>query len=136
MAEKTYNLDFEGYVWENDLPEKAGIYLTYTVKFNEETKRYNLDELVYIGESDKIKSRQAEHYADGDYPKNAKLAYAYSLLAGGEDNRKRCEAAMIYKVQPKWNIQNKKSFNYDTTTVKSAGKHNSVPSELTAYRTV
>ena len=48
MAAKTYNLDFEGYVWEDDLPEEAGIYLTYTVVLNKETNRYNLNELVYI----------------------------------------------------------------------------------------
>ena len=57
MAAKTYNLDFTGYKWEKDLPEDAGIYLTYTVKYNEETKKYNIDELKYIGESDNIKSR-------------------------------------------------------------------------------
>ena len=135
MAAKTYNLDFEGYVWEDNLPEEAGIYLTYTVVLNKETSRYNLDELVYIGESDGIKSRQAEHFADGDYPKNAKLAYAYATLSGGEDNRKRCEAAMIYKVQPKWNKKNKKSFNHDTTTVNSSGKHNSVPVTLKSEKT-
>lgn len=134
MAAKTYDLNFEGYVWEEDLPEKPCIYLTYTVVLNKESNKYELDELVYIGESDGIKSRQAEHFADCDYPKNTKLAYAYAALSGGEDNRKRCEAAMIYKVQPKWNTQNKKSFNYDTTTVKSNGKHYVVPDELTAYR--
>lgn len=135
MAAKNYNLEFEGYVWEEDLPEKAGIYLTYTVVLNKETNRYNIDELVYIGESDGIKSRQAEHFADGDYSKDAKLAYAYALLSRGEDNRKRCEAAMIYKVQPDWNTKNRKSFYYDTTTVNSTGKHNSVPASLKAEKT-
>lgn len=136
MAAKTYNLDFTGYKWEKDLPEDAGIYLTYTVKYNEETKKYNIDELKYIGESDNIKSRQAQHYADGDYPKGVKLAFAYALLSGGEENRKRCEAAMIYKVKPDWNTANTKSFDYDTTTVKSTGKHYGVPDDFTVYKTV
>lgn len=35
MSSKTYNLNFIGYKWEKDLPNEAGIYLTYTVKYNE-----------------------------------------------------------------------------------------------------
>lgn len=136
MAAKTYNLNFTGYNWENDLPEEAGIYLTYTVKYNEETKGYNIDELKYIGESNNIKSRQTQHFTDGDYPKDVKLAYAYVLLSGGEDNRKRCEAAMIYHVKPDWNTANTKSFDYDTTTVKSTGKHYGVPADITVSKTV
>lgn len=135
MAAKTYNLSFKGYYWQNRLPEEAGIYLTYTVKYNAETRGYEIDELVYIGESEDIKGRQAQHYADGDYPEGVKLAFSYALLLGGEDNRKRCEAALIYKVKPRWNKLGKLSFNYDTTTVISTGKHNGVLDTFTVYKT-
>ena len=135
MAAKTYNLDFKGYYWQDNLPEEAGIYLTYTVKFNAETREYDIDKLVYIGESDDIKGRQAQHYDDGDYPQGVTLAFSYALLLGGEDNRKRCEAALIYKVKPSWNKKGKLSFNYDATTVNSTGKHYGVPDTFTVYRT-
>ncbi len=136
MSAKTYNLELIGYKWEKDLPKEAGIYLTYTVKYNDETKEYNLDKLVYVGESVDIKGRQSEHLAAGDYPQNTKLAYAYALLSGGEDNRKRCEAAIIFKVKPNWNTANTQSFDYDSTIVKSTGKHMGVPAELTVNKKV
>ena len=136
MAVKTYNLNFDGYVWKENLPESAGIYLTYTVKLNPETQQYELDELKYIGESKNIKTRQEQHINDGDYPKNKKLAFAYALMSDTEDSRKRCEAALIYRVQPEWNTLNKNSFDYDKTTVKSTGKHYGVPDEFTVERTI
>lgn len=40
------------------------------------------------------------------------------------------------KAQPQWNTQNRKSFNHDTTTVMSTGKHYGVPDEITVNRTV
>lgn len=136
MAAKTYNLNFIGYKWEKDLPQEAGVYLTYTVKYNSNTNEYNIDKLVYIGESQDIKGRQVEHLADGDYPQGAKLAYAYALVSGGEDNRKRCEAALIFKVKPEWNTANKQSFSYDSTTVISIGEHYGVPAELIVSRSI
>ena len=136
MAAKTYNLNFIGYKWEKDLPNEAGIYLTYTVKYNNFEQKYYLDKLVYIGESEDIKERQAEHFADGDYPRGAKLAYAYALLSGDENHRKRCEAALIFKVKPEWNTANKQSFNYDTTTVRSTGEHFGVPEELIVNKSI
>ena len=135
MAAKIYNLYFDGYVWKENLPESAGIYLTYTVKLNPETHQYDLDELKYIGETKNIKARQEQHLNDGDYPQNKILAFAYALMSDSEDSRKRCEAALIYRVKPDWNTQNKNSFDYDKTTVKSTGKHYGVPDELTVERT-
>lgn len=135
MAAKFYNLNFDGYKWQDDLPEKGGIYLTYTVKYNAETKKYYIDELKYIGESKNIKDRQDQHFRDGDYPNNAKLAYAYALMTETEESRKRCEAAMIYDVQPDWNTANKDSFKHDKTTVRSSGHHQGVPAELIVDRT-
>lgn len=134
MASKTYTLNFIGYKWEKDLPNETGIYLTYTVKYNENEQKYYLDKLVYIGESEDIKERQAEHFADGDYPRGTKLAYAYALLSGDENHRKRCEAALIFKVKPEWNTANKHSFNYDLTIVRSVGEHYGVPRELIVSR--
>ena len=136
MAAKTYNLDFSGYNWENSLPEAAGIYLTYTLTYNAETQKYSINKLKYIGESNNIKARQQEHLTNGDYPKGVKLAYAYALLPGGEDNRKRCEAAMIFNIKPEWNTANTKSFDYDATTVKSTGKHIGVPEDFTVLRSI
>lgn len=136
MASKIYNLNFIGYKWENDLPNEAGIYLTYTVKKDENSQKSILDRLVYIGESQDIKGRQAEHFADGDYPQGVTLAYAYALLSGDEDNRKRCEAALIFKVKPEWNTANKQSFGDDSTTVISTGEHFGVPAELIVSRSI
>lgn len=131
MSSVIYNLNFNGYFWQEDLPEQAGLYLTYIVKYNEKTQKYNIDELVYIGETKNIKDRQSQHIQSGDYPTGVKLAFSYALLSGGEAYRKRCEAALIYKIQPVWNTENKQSFNHDTTTINSGGNHYGVPTNFT-----
>ena len=136
MAAKTYNLNFSGYVWQESLPERAGIYLTYTVKYNLQTGKHEIDELVYIGESVNIKDRQDQHFADGDYPHGALLAFAYALMLDSEASRIRCESAMIFHIKPRWNTKNTQSFNYDTTTVNSSGKHFGVPSTITVNKII
>ena len=135
MAAKTYNLNFSDYVWQENLPERAGIYLTYTVKHDLQTGKHEIDELVYIGESVNIKDRQKQHFADGDYPHGALLAFAYALMPDPEASRIRCESAMIFYIRPRWNRRNTQSFNYDTTTVNSSGNPKGVPSTFTVYRT-
>ena len=128
---KIFPLEVKGYRREerkDGLPKKAGIYCVFTCNVTEEDKLSTL-KLIYIGESDNIYSRhnekKHEHYDDFClYKRKNKadtLCYSYILIEE-EDDRKRCEAAMIYKMQPPINLQNTIEFNYPPTHIKLSGK--------------
>jgi len=132
---KSYNLDFEGY-WQDkaksSLPEVAGIYVVYKGTLTEKDT-VSLDKIVYIGEAEDINARhndqEHEHYRDfvrecggADH-----VWYSCAAVSGGETERKRVEAALIFELQPKINTSDKDSFNYPTTVVNSTGRHEYIP---------
>ena len=129
---QTFSLSFKGYQKKEELPEKSGIYLVYQLIQNPFLS-IPQRKLVYIGESDNMKTRQEEHYNNGDYPTNVKLEFSCAVI-NNEDDRKRCEAALIYHKKPEWNKMNTKTFNYDQTTICSEGEHYDVPEKFTVNR--
>lgn len=58
--------------------------------------------------------------------------YSCAAVSGGETERKRVEAALIYELQPKINTSGKDSFNYPTTVVNSRGRHAYIPEQIVA----
>lgn len=128
---ETYNLDFKGFYLDcdkNSLPKDAGIYCVYSCKYNKKTDRVCNLVLLYIGESENINERHKdnnhEHYEDflSYLDDDETLCYSYSLIRN-EDDRKRCEAALIYKMQPPINSKCKDSFDYQTTKIVTSGNN-------------
>lgn len=126
---KDYELNFDGYYREvnkSGLPEKAGVYCVYTCKYNPVEKNLRDLFLIYIGESENINERHKdnshEHYEDFKlYLENGEtLCYSYTLIPNEED-RKRCEAALIYEMQPPINEQGTDGFNYSPTHIVTSG---------------
>lgn len=126
---KNYNLDFHGFFREcnkSGLPEKAGIYCVYTCKYNKKENKVSDLFLLYIGESENINERHKdnkhEHYDDFcSYLSDGEtLCYSYALVSD-DDDRLRCEAALIYEMQPPVNTQNKDEFLYSKTHIKTSG---------------
>ena len=113
---KKYSLKFKGYYYVDgdSLPEEAGIYCVYRADSN------ILKELLYIGQTDNIKERFSSHEHYDDWEKhligNERLVFSYASVLD-EDERKRLEAALIFRIKPVCNEQDTKSFGYDTTEI-------------------
>lgn len=136
---KTYDLNFKGY-WQDKnksgLPHVPGIYCVYKGTLRPDGT-VNLDKIVYIGEAEDINKRhnekEHEHYKDfvrvcGGVEH---VWYNAAEVLGGEDERKRVENALIYKIQPEINDKGKDSFNYPQTTINSKGNHHFIPNTFT-----
>lgn len=95
---KTVNLEFDGYFrYINDLPNKSGIYTVYTATKNLGGE-YNIDKLLYVGESGDIRNRLTNHEKFEEFQavlrRDQILAFGYALT--NEENRLRAEAALIH----------------------------------------
>ena len=136
---KNYDLDFHDYYREcnkSSLPAKAGIYCVYTCKYNTTSRKLEQLNLIYIGESENIYDRHKdnihEHYKDFCKALSAgeTLCYSYALVSDDND-RLRCESALIYKMKPPINTQNKDEFLYKKTHIKTSGSSSGLAKDFT-----
>ena len=140
MAAQTYSIEFDGYWREpnkDGIPKKSGIYCVYTCTFDKKEKTVSLNKLVYIGESDNVNSRIADHEKQEDWESHLKdgeqLCYSFGGISGA--SRVRCEAAMIFKHKPPKNTEYVNSFPFDQTTMKLSGKTAKLTTKFTVNRT-
>ena len=140
---KTYNLDFQGY-WQDKnkggLPKEPGVYAVYKGTLQNDNL-VTLEKIVYIGEAEDIHDRhnlkEHEHYKDFVRVCGGadKVWYNAAKVLGGKDELLRVENALIYKIKPEINDKEKDSFNYQTTTVVSTGRHSFIPNSYTVNPT-
>jgi len=101
---------------------QRGVYLVYRV--NSEDGRFRL---IYVGKSDNISDRvttthhRYQEWVQWAYGDNANLRFSLVTLQPGDDVE-RCEAAMIYGLQPPINVACKETFNYDETEIEFEGR--------------
>lgn len=127
---KKFELDINDACWESVLtsvPESAGIYFAYACYRGTEPNSWFSGPLVYIGEADDLRRRLDEHYASQDNHEGLdaryeRIWYTYALFTGGESDRKRCEAALIYKHKPFQNKLGVQEFNYPATVMTLRGE--------------
>lgn len=133
-----YILNFDGYYIEHNkssLPKRAGIYCVYKCKYNKKENAVSDLFLLYIGESENINERhnenKHEHYDDFcSYLSDGEiLCYSYALVSD-DDERMQCEAALIYKMQPPINTQNKDDFLYEKTHIKTSGSNSGLSKDF------
>ena len=138
MTAKTYDLTFDGY-WRSHkisgLPPQSGLYCVYACTYNQHNSTVSIRKLLYIGESENIQSRVANHERWKDWEKE--LQYGEILcfnaaLVRVDGDRLRTEAAMIFHHKPPCNKEFTDSFPFDTTSISTSGKN----AELDAYFTV
>jgi hypothetical protein len=127
MAEQTYELEFDGYWREpavEGIPNKSGIYCVFSCVHNQAEKKVSLKKLIYIGESDDVRFRLANHEKLADWKKHVKQGevLCFSFAPVPPTSRVRCEAAMIFKHEPPVNTEYSEAFPYDKTTISIAGK--------------
>ncbi len=139
MAEKSYELDFDGYWREvnvDGVPDNSGVYCVYACRRTREGK-VSIRLLIWIGESQNVKSRIKEH---------EKLSDWKTHLEGGEElcfnfapvnalDRPRAEAALIFHHKPPENEEYKNAFPFDKTNIRTKGKNRKLSSSFSVRRT-
>ncbi|MCB9233965.1 MAG: GIY-YIG nuclease family protein [Bacteroidia bacterium] len=115
----TLNLYFNG-LWSEEyfgrLPDFSGIYAIYEGRFI--NGRVQLSHVLYIGQSENIRSRIAFHEKLSEFRENLRPDWKLYLSAAKvykERARLRMEAAMIYHFQPIFNVDGSDWFQYGRT---------------------
>lgn len=133
---KTFNLNFDGYYLEKNksgMPDESGLYCVYSCTYNKADNTVSIKRLLYIGQSECIVSRLANHNKldmwNAELKSGETLCYSYTkvLLADLD----RCEAALIYKHKPKINTEYVNNFPFPETTIQLAGSTKNLHSSFT-----
>ncbi|MEX8520261.1 MAG: hypothetical protein AB3X44_17270 [Leptothrix sp. (in: b-proteobacteria)] len=127
MADHKISLDFRGY-WneynKGNMPELSGIYCVYGGIEDPQKKSVDIKELIYVGESDNVNRRLAQHdaipYWRSCIKKGRGLYFSFGPVAAAE--RERCEAALIFQHKPPANIIYVDTFPFESTTISLASK--------------
>lgn len=128
MAEQTYSQEFNGYWIESNkaiMPTTSGVYCVYECNYDTTRKTVTLNKLIYIGESENINTRIANHEKLPLWKRQVKagniLCYSYTPI--NAPDRFRVEAALINHHQPPANIEYKDNFPFDKTIVHTNGRN-------------
>jgi hypothetical protein len=140
MAAQSYSIEFDGYWREpnkGSIPAKSGIYCVFSCVYNSEKNAVSLKKLIYIGESENVNERIANHEKLSDWQKHVKQGevLCYSFGAVPTTDRVRCEAAMIFKHKPPVNTEYISEFPFDQTTITLTGKTTLLQSFFIVQRT-
>jgi hypothetical protein len=138
MAEQSYTVEFDGYwreVNKENIPSQSGIYCVYECTYNESEGTVSIKKLIYIGESEDVKSRIAKHdklTVWGKYigPGNT---ICYNFAPVPSSIRDRVEAAVINHHKPPVNDEFKNNFPFDTTKMVLKGKIKFLNAKFTVY---
>jgi hypothetical protein len=139
MAAKNYVLNFDGYwrdVNKDGLPVQSGIYTVYAATYDAIAKTVSLRRLLYIGESDDVRSRVAIHDRRSDWLKKLSigetLCYGVAPISPTTD-RQRAEAAMINHHKPPCNVEYVNEFPFETTGITTSGQNSLMTVTFTVY---
>ena len=137
---KKISLTFDGY-WRDEnsgsIPNESGIYLVYTCTYNQTKKTVALNELVYIGESGRVRARIEDDHEkrpewEAHLTRGQELCFSFAPTVNPD--RERAEAALIFHHEPPVNVEYKNSFPFDDTTVSSTGRCAFITPEFTVRR--
>ena len=139
MVPETFNIEISGYWLDTDksgIPNHSGVYFVYEYTYNKEKDTITIHKLIYIGESDKVCDRIADHEKYDDWKKHVGPGntLCYSTGRVSEAYRERIEAAYIFKHKPPENEEYVDSFSFDKTTVNSLGKTALLNTAFTVYK--
>lgn len=140
MVAKSYSLEFDGYWREPNiggLPARSGVYGVYACTHNVSKGTVSLNRLIYIGESENIRSRLASHEKWPVWRRQLRageeLCVNAALISPGSD-RERSEAAMIHRHKPVCNTEYVNEFPFEQTTITTQGKNALMDRNFTVYR--
>ena len=136
---KTIELGFKGYYREvnkDSIASVSGVYCVYSCVYNKEEKNVTIKKLLYIGESDNVHDRIANHDRLDDWldSLSSGQTLCYSYAKASSDDRERAEAALIFEKQPSFNTEHTKEFIYEDTEIKTSGRNKFLPAEFTVRK--
>jgi excinuclease UvrABC nuclease subunit len=129
MAAKSYSLEFDGYWREpnvSGLPANSGIYGVYACTYDAKERTVGLARLLYIGEAANVRDRVSNHDQWQTWKRQLMAGESICVnaaLISAEGDRRRAEAAMIFKNKPPCNTDYIDNFPFDTTTMTTSGKN-------------
>lgn len=131
-------LEFNGYwreVNKSGVPVQSGVYCVYACTYNESSDTVTLRELMYIGESENVRTRLVNHEKLPKWKSrlDAGETLCYSFASIGTVDRVRVEAALINYHRPPCNTEYVNSFPYPTTSVTTSGRNYFLESEFTVH---
>lgn len=140
MAEKTISIKFDGYWLDRNkggIPQQSGVYCVYECTFNVQANTVDIHKLIYVGESDNVNDRIANHEKYDNWLKHVRQGneLCFSFGGIGSTDRDRAEAAIIFKHKPPENDEYTDSFPFDTTTMSLSDKVALLNTYFTVYRT-
>ncbi len=107
----------------HSIPSKSGVYCVYSCTYNSNERTVSINKLLYIGESENVHDRIANHDRLNDWKKqlgtNETLCYSFAPI--GNTERIRAEAALIYYHKPCTNDEYVNSFPYEDTEMSLSG---------------
>lgn len=133
---KTIELEFDGYwieVNKNGIASVSGVYCVYSCVYNKDEKTVTLKKLLYIGESENVHDRIANHDRLDDWKNSLStgqtLCYSYAKVSSTD--KERAEAALTFEMQPPFNTEHKDQFIYEDTEIKTSGKNKFLSASFT-----
>lgn len=119
---ETFNINIQGYWREINkagIPAHSGVYFVYKTKFNPNTSTVTLKEVLYVGETDNVKTRIAEHELFNEWKNHLEPGYELSFSTGSVPLpvRARITAAFIFDLKPITNSKYKNEFPFEGTTI-------------------
>jgi hypothetical protein len=141
MAETTISIEFDGY-WRDEtrgrMPSESGVYCVYECTHNAREGTVTIRELIYIGESGDVRERVADHE---DYDiwldrvaSGNELCFSFGAVI--LEDRRRAEAALIFKHKPPENTEYIDTFPFDSTTMSLSGATRKLTTRFTVNRTL
>jgi excinuclease UvrABC nuclease subunit len=127
VAIKSFNINIEGY-WRDKnkegVPIQSGVYFVYEANYNKVEDTVTLLRLIYIGEANDVRLCIKTHTKYSEWLYNIKYGNELCFSTGylEETQRKRVEAAYIFKHKPPLNVEFTKLFPFEQTTIISTGK--------------
>ena len=134
-------LDFKGYRLENgwdSLEDVSAIYCIYSCIYDKEDDVVRGLKLLYIGESEELKTRvtNADHKGIKKARKRLRdgetLCLSYVPVDGR--SRKRLENALIFEHQPICCEDDKYTYTHETVSIKTKGKSKGLHKEFTVKK--
>jgi excinuclease UvrABC nuclease subunit len=139
MTKQNYEIKFDGYWKESKelcVPNISGIYCVYSCVLCSDKNKVSLKKIIYIGESENVKSRISNHEKqpkwEGCIEVNEVLCYSVAVVPS--DCRIRCEAALINEHTPPENTEYTYNFPFDTTIIKLIGDTKFLKKKFTIYK--
>lgn len=114
-----FDLNFKGY-WLDDaisnIPECSGVYIVYTCVYDGDSRTVKLENLIYIGQAENVRTRLSQHNRKPDFERKCEdgQVLCYSVAEVRKEDLDKVENGLIFAQKPDLNDQGKDRYGYQT----------------------